>query len=60
MLLLTVHESLRAATITWRFRAAHVTFNLADIQVISALACCDMTTPDWRSDLELATQPRRL
>ena len=56
MLLLTVHESLRAATIAWRFGAAHVTFNLADIQLISALACCDMNTPDWPPDLELATR----
>ena len=43
------------ATIAWRFGVAHVTFDLADIQHISVPACCDMTTPDWQSDLELAT-----
>ena len=43
------------ATIAWRFGVAHVTFDLADIQDISVPACCDMTRPDWPSDLELAT-----
>ena len=43
------------ATIAWRFGVAHVTFDLADIQHISVPVCCDMTTPDWQSDLELAT-----
>ena len=43
------------ATTAWRFGIAHVTFDLADIQHISVAACCDMTTPDWPSDLELAT-----
>ena len=42
------------ATVAWRFGVAHVTFDLANIQHISAPACCDMTTPDWQSDLELA------
>ena len=32
-----------------------MTFDLADIQHISVPACCDMTTPDLQSDLELAT-----
>lgn len=42
------------ATSAWRFGVAHVTFDLANIQHISVPASCEMTTPDRRSDLELA------